>query len=268
VHLSIRSDSIKPNPATCRWRRQGALTRKSRCAEEQSPERENLHGTFRRLMKVGGFLFSWCVTQNINQKKEKPKSDLARDRHFATNPVLKEHGPPLVRRYSLARPPIASQSALSACSIINRVAPHRARTAFPPQDRRRSNGRNRQPFRPNWTSARNTRAPRSCQRGVLSKLAQILSRNKNEGCVVRQHLERRLQPEKGSTDRSADAINGDALHDPAHRPDSRPAGRVPNSWLRNRIRCPWRDWAAHRHHPGSVASSAVKQARPVVAANE
>ena len=24
-------------------------------------------------MKVGGFLFSWCVTQNINQKKEKPK---------------------------------------------------------------------------------------------------------------------------------------------------------------------------------------------------
>jgi hypothetical protein len=49
------------------------LTRKSRCAGEQSPERENLHGTFRRLMKVGGFLFSWCVIQNINQKKEKPK---------------------------------------------------------------------------------------------------------------------------------------------------------------------------------------------------
>ena len=24
-------------------------------------------------MKVGGFLFSWCVTQNINQKNEKPK---------------------------------------------------------------------------------------------------------------------------------------------------------------------------------------------------
>jgi hypothetical protein len=51
------------------------LTRKSRCAEEQSPERENLHGTFRRLMKGGGFLFSWCVTKNINQKKEKPKSE-------------------------------------------------------------------------------------------------------------------------------------------------------------------------------------------------
>ena len=45
----------KPNPATCRWRRQGALTCKGRCAGERSPERENLHGTFRRLMKVGGF---------------------------------------------------------------------------------------------------------------------------------------------------------------------------------------------------------------------
>jgi hypothetical protein len=28
---------------------------------------------FRRLMKVGGFLFSCCVIQNINQKNEKPK---------------------------------------------------------------------------------------------------------------------------------------------------------------------------------------------------
>ena len=30
-------------------------TRKSRCAGERSSERENLHGTFRRLMNVGGF---------------------------------------------------------------------------------------------------------------------------------------------------------------------------------------------------------------------
>jgi hypothetical protein len=41
--------------------------------ESNLPKRENLHGTFRRLMKVGGFLFSWCAIQNINQKKEKPK---------------------------------------------------------------------------------------------------------------------------------------------------------------------------------------------------
>ena len=73
VCLSIRSDSINRIRQPVGWRRQGALTRKSRCAGEQSPERENLHGTFRRLMKVGGFLFSWCVTRNINQKKEKPK---------------------------------------------------------------------------------------------------------------------------------------------------------------------------------------------------
>jgi hypothetical protein len=57
---------------------QGALTRKSRCAGEQSPERENLHGTFRRLMKVGGFLFSWCDTKTSTRRKKNRLGDARR----------------------------------------------------------------------------------------------------------------------------------------------------------------------------------------------
>ena len=65
----------KPNPATCRWRRQGALTRKSRCAGEQSPERENLHGTFRRLMKVGGFFVLLVRDPKHQPEVRKTKSE-------------------------------------------------------------------------------------------------------------------------------------------------------------------------------------------------
>ena len=70
---SIRSD-WEPDPATCRWRRQGALTQEGRCAGERSSERKNLHGTFRRLMKVGGF-FVLLVRDLITRKpNEHPNS--------------------------------------------------------------------------------------------------------------------------------------------------------------------------------------------------
>jgi hypothetical protein len=74
VLLEHRERFGKPNPATCRWRRQGALIRKGRCAGERSPERESLHGTFRRLMKVGGF-FVLLVRPKHQPEEQKIKSE-------------------------------------------------------------------------------------------------------------------------------------------------------------------------------------------------
>jgi hypothetical protein len=59
------------------------LIKKGRCAEERSSERKNLHGTFRRLMKVGGFFVLLVRRGSREATADEVAEYLARSPHWA-----------------------------------------------------------------------------------------------------------------------------------------------------------------------------------------